>query len=272
MADTAYGMTINTPIYTNGIVKGHALCCSINDYHDSPLQGCHNDSLAWSGWLQRHGASTIRLVDAQVNRIAILERLKEMLSQAKHGDQVWFTYSGHGSRIKDVSGDEEDGLDETLYLLDGNLLDDEIYDAISNRKEGVEVICVFDCCHSGTATRNMKNNNNMFENWTSRPRYTPSKHFHRKALRRHVVKKKMKNSMVGSCSDILFASCLPNEYSYDAIINGKPIGAFTNYAMESLDAIGKDATWKDWQLETKKHLPSPAYPQTPQLYIGGQNA
>jgi len=37
---------------------------------------------------------------------------------------VW--YSGHGSYVRDVHGDEEDGVDETLYLYDGNLVDDDI--------------------------------------------------------------------------------------------------------------------------------------------------
>ena len=37
---------------------------------------------------------------------------------------VW--YSGHGSYVTDVHGDETDGVDETLYVFDGNIKDDEL--------------------------------------------------------------------------------------------------------------------------------------------------
>jgi hypothetical protein len=37
---------------------------------------------------------------------------------------VW--YSGHGTYVKDRSGDEADGYDEALCLYDGNLVDDDL--------------------------------------------------------------------------------------------------------------------------------------------------
>ena len=37
---------------------------------------------------------------------------------------IW--YSGHGSYLPDNNGDETDGADETLYLFDGHLRDDDI--------------------------------------------------------------------------------------------------------------------------------------------------
>lgn len=45
------------------------------------------------------------------------------------GDIVWVHYSGHGGRVRDVSGDEEDGYDSTLIPVDfrnaGQILDDD---------------------------------------------------------------------------------------------------------------------------------------------------
>lgn len=42
------------------------------------------------------------------------------------GPTLVLWYSGHGSYVKDYSGDEEDGLDETIFLVDGHLIDDEL--------------------------------------------------------------------------------------------------------------------------------------------------
>jgi metacaspase-1 len=45
------------------------------------------------------------------------------------GDVVFVHYSGHGGRVSDTNGDEEDGLDSTLlpvdYLTAGQIVDDD---------------------------------------------------------------------------------------------------------------------------------------------------
>ncbi len=45
---------------------------------------------------------------------------------------VW--YSGHGTYVKDKSGDEVDGYDEALYLYDGVFLDDDLFDILNRIK------------------------------------------------------------------------------------------------------------------------------------------
>jgi hypothetical protein len=47
--------------------------------------------------------------------------------------------------------DETDGMDEFLCLYDGYLLDDELW-TIMNKCRG-RVLCIYDCCHSGTMYR-----------------------------------------------------------------------------------------------------------------------
>ena len=48
---------------------------------------------------------------------------------SQDGDVVWVHYSGHGGRVRDTSGDEEDGYDSTLIPVDfrssGQILDDD---------------------------------------------------------------------------------------------------------------------------------------------------
>ena len=69
---------------------------------------------------------------------------------------MFFHYSGHGGRVEDTDGDEDDGYDETLipvdYLQTGNqIVDDVLYtDFVGALPKDCFVTCVIDCCHSGT--------------------------------------------------------------------------------------------------------------------------
>ena len=71
------------------------------------------------------------------------------------GDSLFFHYSGHGGRTRDLSGDERDGFDSTLLPMDfkraGAIVDDEINRVlIRPLVPGVRLHAVIDACHSGT--------------------------------------------------------------------------------------------------------------------------
>lgn len=68
---------------------------------------------------------------------------------------LYFHFSGHGSYIIDVSGDEKDGYDEMIipadYPTTRNVIkDDEILNIIKNINDTSKLFMVFDCCNSGT--------------------------------------------------------------------------------------------------------------------------
>ena len=74
---------------------------------------------------------------------------------------MYFHYSGHGSQVEDLNGDEkDDGLDETIVPQDGrsgdvrDITDDEL-DALFARLRAKNALIVLDSCHSGTATRSL---------------------------------------------------------------------------------------------------------------------
>jgi len=78
-----------------------------------------------------------------------------LVTGSQPGDHLFFHFSGHGSQVKDTSGDEEDGFDETLIPVDfrtaGQIIDDELHDRmVKPLKKGVRLTAIFDCCHSGT--------------------------------------------------------------------------------------------------------------------------
>ena len=69
--------------------------------------------------------------------------------------ELFFQFSGHGSHTYDISGDEEDGRDETIVPLDYNkngvILDDDLKThLVDSLPDNVELFCLMDCCHSGT--------------------------------------------------------------------------------------------------------------------------
>ena len=140
-----------------------ALLVGINDYKSVPgLQGSVNDVQTMREVLiTRWGfqEANIRMVtDQAATRAGILAALEELVRTAGPNDTVYFHYSGHGSQVEDLNGDEEDGLDETIVPVDGrspgvpDIVDDEL-DAIFARLKTRSAVIVLDSCHSGTATR-----------------------------------------------------------------------------------------------------------------------
>jgi hypothetical protein len=78
-----------------------------------------------------------------------------LLKGAVAGDELWFHYSGHGSLIRDTSGDEESGKDSCICPIDfarsGFISDDLIRNNLALLvPKGVRLYIILDACHSGT--------------------------------------------------------------------------------------------------------------------------
>jgi len=143
-----------------------ALLIGINKYKAVPtLQGSLNDIdtmrqilvTRW-GFSEKHISV---LTDEAGTRAGILAALEQLVKDAGPNDTVYFHYSGHGSQVEDVNGDEpDDHLDETLVPHDGrtddirDITDDEL-DAVFARLRAKTALLVLDSCHSGTATRSL---------------------------------------------------------------------------------------------------------------------
>ncbi|NOS79111.1 MAG: DUF4384 domain-containing protein [Nitrospira sp.] len=147
-------------------VAKRALLIGINKYHAVPkLQGSLNDietmkRVLVSRWGFPEG--NIRLLtDEQATRDGMLAALNQFVSETGPLDTVYIHYSGHGSQVADLNGDEpDDQLDETLVPQDGrtgtipDITDDEL-DVIFGRLPTKNAFIVLDSCHSGTATRSL---------------------------------------------------------------------------------------------------------------------
>jgi hypothetical protein len=105
------------------------------------------------------------LVNEAATRAAILDSFKTWLVEGtKPGERAFFYYSGQGYFEADASGDEQDGLDETLVpydavvnpgdppTLSATISDDEMVELLK-QLEGRKVTVAVDAGHSGLVTR-----------------------------------------------------------------------------------------------------------------------
>lgn len=166
--------------------KKRALLVGINHYAQSyvpPTPGAEEDALAMRELLiKRYGfrAEEIKLLLGKeataANIVAGFRKL--LIAETEPGDQVFFHYSGHGSRVPDDDGDEADGFDEVLAPFDvaqqgadsySNLIRDDQLGLLIGDLKGRQAVLVFDSCHSGTISRAP---GNATAN-TTKPRYLP---------------------------------------------------------------------------------------------------
>ncbi|GAA2028543.1 hypothetical protein GCM10009819_10260 [Agromyces tropicus] len=146
-----------------GTTRRIALCIGIDAYPDENdrLAGCVADAKGWAGAFREQGFDVRELTDAAATRDAILMAILDLVAGSSPGDVLAIQYSGHGTFVPDLDGDEDDGdvaNDEAICPVDfrgtGRLVIDDdlarIWDVIP---EGVSVTAFFDSCHSGSANR-----------------------------------------------------------------------------------------------------------------------
>lgn len=168
----AAALLLSLCLFSSAQAADRALLVGIGTYASLPekmfLEGPKNDVPLIEKLLkekQGYSADSIRvLLDKDASRASILASIDEWLIKGtQSGDRVYFYFSGHGLQVKDVSGDEEDGLDEALSTYDiaagdgdwtNVILDDEI-DAMLEKLKDRAVSIVIDACHSGTISRSL---------------------------------------------------------------------------------------------------------------------
>jgi len=140
--------------------KGYALTVGLNSVDPNHYAGwngtlvaCESDARDMATVLSGKGFQATTLLTKQATREAVLQTIAEIARAAKADDIFVYTNSSHGGQLPDKEGDEPDGLDETICMYDGELIDDELYAAFKGFAAGVRVLVLSDSCHSGTITR-----------------------------------------------------------------------------------------------------------------------
>ncbi len=228
-----------------------AVCVGINNYPgiSNDLKGCVNDANDWADLLEISNFQVEKILDENAVKKNILSALDSLVTNAVPGDEIVFTYSGHGTSVIDTSGDEPDGYDEALYVYDGVLLDDALRAVFQKAKPDVHIVVISDSCFSGTVTRALISE-------AGKPRYVKTDDIPANAK---LIKPFLsEDDMI----EILLSGCSDSEYSYDANINNRWNGAMSAYAILE---IRKGQTYNEFYEKLRGFLPSEQYPQTPQL-------
>jgi hypothetical protein len=240
-----------TPVATFTAGRKQAVCVGINAYQ-SPyeLSGCVADARNWGGALQALGFQVDYLLDEQATYNGILNRLRELVQTSSSGDLLVFQYAGHGTTLKDVSGDEVDGTDEAFCPVDMNqgsfIIDDDLREIFKSIPDGVNLTCFIDCCHSGTITRLVAGLSPLNAQLAgSKPRFIRPTAEMEAAHRAFRAGRRSAPALAGpdEMREVLFSACLPEEVAYETGGNGD----FTSRALPLLAAAAGTLTHKAFQ-------------------------
>ena len=230
-----------------------ALLIGIGKYQVLPrLPGSKNDiDLVHQVLVSRYGFAEnhIRIVqDEEATRAGVLAALNRIVKEAGPKDVVYIHYSGHGSQVQDLNGDEpEDQLDETIVPADGrtegvpDITDDEL-DTILAQLKTTQAVVVLDSCHSGTATRGLE----------VRVRSVPPDD--RVALYKKTGITTRAIVPVNLHPYVLFSGAASHEEALDGPVDGRYHGFFTHSLFKSLQSAPMAASTREIFAGAKQEL------------------
>jgi len=236
-----------------------AIIIAINAYPTCPLNGCLADGKSMKSLLETHlgYVNFIQLTDESDVKPTydnIIASLLDVASKSwrQNLSQVFLHYSGHGTQVKDTSGDEKTYSDQGICPVDyekGIITDDDLSSILKVFNPKTHVCCVFDACHSGSMI------DAPFVLNPRRPvvELDPSRKVFEKAWRNRVV---------------ALSGCRDEQTSADAYgIDGIPVygGALTSYLVKAITTLGPMVSYKLLIDTLHKYLADAKYDQYPIL-------
>src|SRR5205814_414842 len=102
------------------------------------------------------------LTDEKATHAGIIAAIENLINKTQPGDIVVFHYSGHGSQMKDVTGESPSGLDEKRVPYDSRDPDNKVFDISASELKPLlrrlaektkNITVILDSCHSGTLVK-----------------------------------------------------------------------------------------------------------------------
>lgn len=230
--------------------------CNYASIPSATLQGCINDVVNVRNTLiDAYGyndANIVMLRDDDKSRLPtkaiILSSMISLISASTAEDTLWIHYSGHGTQIRNTTGDETDGLDECIVPLDfakaGVIDDNTLFKIIGAAK--CQLILCFDSCHSGTVCDLQYSTN---------------------YVNGSLVKSSNNSKQISNPNIIMLSGCRDAQTSADAYsaFSRQGVGAFTLTLLETLRGSGHNIDIIQLYQLTCLNLQRSGFPQIPIL-------
>lgn len=249
---------------------------------EEALNGCINDSKNIKETLLKnfdYKIENVKILNDDTNDTTkiptkknIEDNVKWLISNCNAGDTLVFYYSGHGSQLKDASGEEKDGKDEVLVPADfkknGVIKDDWLFENMLTKiPKDVSLWIFTDCCHSGTMVDLKYNYNSNCKLKAgsikkgmvySTTEWTDSFNFN---------VEKSKDIQGNVC---LLSGCQDSETSADAYIANLNQGAFTYSLLEFIKSKKPNTKLRNVLKEINCRLDINGFGQNTQLSVSKQ--
>jgi hypothetical protein len=273
-----------------------ALLIGIDAYPQLPprfqLSGCVNDVRAMATVLRETfgfpAANITVLENEAATQADIRAAVETLIGSVKQDDIVVIEYSGHGSQVTDIHGDEASGLDNTIVPHDSgrggkpnrDITDDEIHVWLSRLSKLTPYITLlFDCCHSGSISRDAFGDAGRWVEPDTRPKEEIEAELASPAVTAAAIEElkeaRRDLGMGGSGllplgqSYLLIAGCSDEESSYEHTLSDGPTpikhGALTYFLSQELVKAPSGSSYRD-VFERAAALVSASHPrQHPQI-------
>ena len=257
-------------------ISVYALLVGINNYPNPShrLNGCVRDAERMMELLEAYfnnDAYTFKpktLFDKEATRANIIKGFQHF-ADAKDGDICFFHFSGHGSRCavpKEFRDIESDQMHESIVCYDSrlpdgyDLADKEMSFLIWEATKGKDLhfVVAYDCCHSGTGTRNTYAIPKQVQNRNDeRPinSYHGYKHF----------KKTGGDYQPPRGRHVFLAASRNTQTAKEVRSHGEPCGIFTYCLIEALKSSQTHITYAELINKIKFRIRNTVSDQTPQL-------
>ena len=159
---------------------------------------------------------------------------------------LFFHYSGHGGQLRDRNGDERDGRDECIYSCLLETISDDLLKSVIRRhlKPRVTLVCLMDCCNSGTGLDlrfNCKNNGRIVAN---------------------------RRQLVTRGNVYMLSGCKDPQTSAETWLNGDPTQAAGAMTTAFLQMYRPNESWFQLLNKMRRRLREQRFTQIPQLSSG----
>ncbi|MCB5183033.1 caspase family protein [Streptomyces antimicrobicus] len=244
------------------------------------LVACENDARDMAAIARANGFSDTLILTRDGTVDNITAQLREAAGQLKSGDILLFTYSGHGGQMPDLTGDadvETDRKDETLVFFDRQFLDDELYKEFQAFDQGVRIVAVLDCCHSGTSIESVQEllspqaletqfGSSAPQQVEAAARVMPMDKQEQILERDRAffedLQRGLKKGNGKPADAVLIGACQDNQLASDGSVNG----LFTEKLLKVWDNGGFRGGYREFHRDIQKHMPAI---QSPNFYTTG---